>query len=78
MTEKYLLVDSCGYLWRPNAAGYTSNLVEAGLYSQESAESTEMSTGGDHRAVSLQDYIKERRINTEMVQALFSLVSTHD
>ena len=33
----YLIQTRDGFWWRPNGAGYTSNLAEAGIYSENSA-----------------------------------------
>jgi hypothetical protein len=38
--KEYLIRHSELY-WRPNSEGYTNNLIEAGLYTKEEAESIE-------------------------------------
>ncbi|MEM1113231.1 MAG: hypothetical protein AAGI11_15070 [Pseudomonadota bacterium] len=71
--EPFLIIDSCGWLWRPDSAGYTASLAEAGLYTEKEARATERSTDGDHKAISLREYVSDRRINFDVVRALASL-----
>lgn len=53
---KYLIRKN-GYYYRPNSCGYTSNLLEAGLYDKaEAMESQDMSSG-EVKAIPLSDKI---------------------
>lgn len=74
MHEPYLIVYNPEDLyWRPNRAGYTRQLIEAGLYTKEEAEEQHRSRNADI-AVSLKDELARLQLNPEVVQAAMERV----
>lgn len=74
MTEAYVITYNPGDLyWRPNAAGYTRHLLEAGIYTREQAQSYERNRPLHDRAVSLDQEIARLKIVPEVLVVVLRL-----
>jgi hypothetical protein len=52
MDEYHLIKD--GYYYRENSAGYTDNINDAGIFTEEFAKEEEISTHGDVKALKIE------------------------
>lgn len=69
MSEPYLIaVPREDLFWRPDRCGYTTQLLEAGLYTEEEAKKQERSRPDVDRAVSIREALAGRRINQVVVR----------
>lgn len=69
MTNPYVIRN--GYLfWRPQGHGYTSQVLEAGLWSEAEARRIAKNRPGEDEAVALADYLQRLEVNPTIVYAV--------
>lgn len=75
MTNRYVIIydgpgASTRLFWRPESAGYTTQILEAGTWSQKDAERIASNRPKLDRAKPLQEVLEALRMDSSVVEAL--------